>query len=116
MNFTFMVGDIVEIKDEGPVQYVLVKGFDPQGKSFRIWWADPLIDGRPRVSMRIRTYSNKMVRLGRPEEEAERKRVSEEYAMKRRLVAIRKKNDLEFKRLKKEGKKVQLSMKPRNWR
>lgn len=106
VNFTFEAEDIVSIRSLAG-EWVLIKGFDPIVNGFRIWWADPLVNGVADPNKRVRTYTNKMVRLRRPKEEAALAKRAKEFNMRKILVKFRQRaeaSEAELRRLRKKGK------------
>jgi hypothetical protein len=112
MNFYFEEGDIVVrrayqgVPGASSLEFVLVQGFDRLPKGFRIWWADPIVNGQQRPGNRVRMYTNEMVRVRRPKEELRLAERAERWRQKRLIATFTRKVRAEIKeraRLRKHG-------------
>lgn len=99
MNFYYEVGDIVVRRSDpkGLDLLILVKGFDPQPKGFRVWWADPWDGKKAAPNKRVRVYSSDLIRLRRPKEEARLAERAKRWQEKKMVAAMLKRARAELK-------------------
>lgn len=90
MNFNFKVDDHVEIRSNPGQRLVLIRGFDRTAASFRVWWADPIVDGVPRPGKRVRVQSADLIRVERPSETAELAARAEAFKLRKLDARVRK--------------------------